>query len=118
MVLIQISPPLDQLLLLDGALPCFWTGMECHSTSMGSDFLKVLPSDWGTGSTILILTLFILFISFHFILLLRVAPVAYGGSQARSLIGATAASPRHSHSNARSKPSLQPTPELTAILDP
>ena len=36
-------------------------------------------------------------------------PTAYGGFQARGLIGATAASLRHSHSNARSKPCLWPT---------
>ena len=44
--------------------------------------------------------------------------MAYGGSQARGLIGAVAAGLRHSHSNARSKPSLQPTPQLTATPDP
>ena len=42
----------------------------------------------------------------------------YGGSQARGLIGAVATGLCHSHSNAGSKPSLQPTPVLTAILDP
>ena len=45
-------------------------------------------------------------------------PAAYGGSQARGLIGAVAAALRHSHSNAGSKPSLQPTPQLMAIRDP
>ena len=38
------------------------------------------------------------------------APAAYGGSQARGLY--------HSHSNARSKPRLRPTPQLTATLAP
>ena len=38
--------------------------------------------------------------------------------QARGQIGATAASPRHSHSNAGSKPCLPPTPKLMATLDP
>ena len=33
----------------------------------------------------------------------RAAPAAYGGSQARGLIGAVAPGLRHSHSNARSK---------------
>ena len=33
-------------------------------------------------------------------------PVAYGGSQARDLIRATAAGPHHSHSNTRSEPRL------------
>ena len=44
--------------------------------------------------------------------------MAYGSSQARGLIGATAAGPRHSHSNARSKPCLRPTPQLAAMPDP
>ena len=46
------------------------------------------------------------------------APAAYGGSQARGLIGATAAGLRQSLSNAGSEPHLQPTPQLTATLDP
>ena len=48
----------------------------------------------------------------------RAAPVAYGGSQARDLIGAVAAGLHQSHSNTRSEPRLQPTPQLTAIPDP
>ena len=48
----------------------------------------------------------------------RAAPAAYGGSQARGLIGATAADLHHSYSNAGSKPSLQPIPQLTATPDP
>ena len=59
---------------------------------------------------------------FYFILLLffcpfRATPVAYGGSQARSPVGATAANLRRSHSNAGSKPCLQLTPWLTTTLD-
>ena len=46
------------------------------------------------------------------------APKAYGGSQARGLIGAIATGLRQSHSNAGSEPPLQPTPQLTAIPDP
>ena len=45
------------------------------------------------------------------------APAAYGGSQARGLIGAVATGLRQSHSNAGSKPRLQPTPQLTAMPD-
>ena len=56
---------------------------------------------------------FVLFLSFF-----RAAPVAYGGSQARGLIGAVAAGLCQSHSNARSKPRLQPTPQFTATSDP
>ena len=57
---------------------------------------------------------FIIFFYFYFFGLLsfffRAIPVAYGGSQAKGQIGATAASLHHSHSNARSKPRLWPTP--------
>ena len=46
------------------------------------------------------------------------APAAYEGSQARGLIRATAAGLHQSYSNAGSEPCLQPTPQLTATLDP
>ena len=46
------------------------------------------------------------------------APAAYGGFQARGLIGAIAASLLQSHSNAGSKLCLGPTPQLTATPDP
>ena len=42
--------------------------------------------------------------------------VTYGGSQARGLIGVEAAGLRHS--NGGSEPSLRPTPQLMATLDP
>ena len=45
-------------------------------------------------------------------------PVAFGGSQARSLIRAVAVGLHQGHSNAGSKPHLQPTPQLTAMPDP
>ena len=48
-----------------------------------------------------------------FFFLFRAAPMAYGSSQARGRIGAAAAGLHHSHSNTRSKPHLQPTPQLT-----
>ena len=47
--------------------------------------------------------------------LFRAAPAAYGGSLARVLIRAD--SLHHSHSNARSKPCLQPSPQLRARPD-
>ena len=50
--------------------------------------------------------------------LLRSALVAYGGSQARGLTRAIAAGLRQSHSNTRSEPCLQPTPQLKATPDP
>ena len=58
---------------------------------------------------------FCLFCLFAFF---RAAPVAYGDSQARGLIGAVAAGLHHSHSNTRSEPHLQPTPLLKATPDP
>ena len=48
----------------------------------------------------------------------RAKAMAYGGSQARSQIGAVAADLYHSHINARSKQHLQPTPQLKATPDP
>ena len=45
----------------------------------------------------------------------KAAPVAYGGSQARGLIGAVATGLHHSHSNVGSEPCLQPTPQLMAM---
>ena len=58
-----------------------------------------------------------LFIFLVFLLFLWAAPAAYGGSQARGRIGAVATGLRQSHSNAGSKPRLQPTPQLTATPD-
>ena len=57
------------------------------------------------------------FVRFCF-LLLRTTPTAYGSSQARDGIGATAAGLHHSHGNAGSEPHLRPTPQLMATLDP
>ena len=48
----------------------------------------------------------------------RASPMAYGGSQARSLMGAVAVGLRQSHSNARYEPHLRPTPQLMAMPDP
>ena len=44
--------------------------------------------------------------------------MTYGDSQVRGPIGAVAAGLLHSHGNARSEPSLQPTPQLMAMPDP
>ena len=45
-------------------------------------------------------------ISFVFSFFFRATPAAYGGSQARGLIGAITAGLHHSHSNIRSKSCL------------
>ena len=58
---------------------------------------------------------FIYFLIFIFVFF---CPIAYGGSQARGLIGATAASLHQSHSNTRSELGLRLTPQLTATADP
>ena len=44
--------------------------------------------------------------------------MAYGGSQARALMGAVDVSLHKSHSNSGSELYLRPTPQLTATLDP
>ena len=48
----------------------------------------------------------------------RATSAACGGSQARGLIGPVASGLYHSHSNTRSEPCQQPTPQLMAMLDP
>ena len=87
----------------------------CHKKScsikgnyseLSSDLLRMIPLKY------LFIYLFCLFaISWA-------APAAYGGSQARGPIGAVATSLRQSHSNAGSKPHLQPTSQLTATPGP
>ena len=52
------------------------------------------------------------------ILLFRAALAAYGSSQDRGQIGATAAGLHHSHSHAGSEQHLWPTPQLMATPDP
>ena len=65
-------------------------------------------------------TIAIFFFFFCLFAFSSAAPAAYGGSQARvgGLTGAVASGLRQSHSNAGSEPSVQPTPQLTATLDP
>ena len=59
---------------------------------------------------------FFLFLFLSFVLF-RATLVAYGGSQARGLIGAVATGLRQSLSNGGSELRLQPTPQLTATPD-
>ena len=61
--------------------------------------------------------LFLIFFFFN-LCSFRAAPAAHGGSQARGLIGTVATGLHQSHSNARSKLRLQPTPQLTALSKP
>ena len=66
---------------------------------------------WATaGTPYLILFIYLVFI-YLFFGLFRPVSTAYGGSQARSWIGAVASGLHHSHSNARSEPHLWPTPQ-------
>ena len=68
-----------------------------------------------------LLVIFVCLFLFLFFCLFAIswaAPTAYGGSQARGLIGAAATCLYRSHSNAGSKPRLRPTPQLTATPDP
>ena len=67
------------------------------------------------------MVLFFFFLPFFFLVffcLSRAAPVAYGGSQVRGPIGAVATGLRQSHNNKGSELCLQPTPQLTEMLDP
>ena len=61
---------------------------------------------------------FLLYFYFCLFAFSRATPVAYGDSQARGLIGAVSAGLHQSHNNTGSEPHLQPTPQLTATLDP
>ena len=65
------------------------------------------------GGRIIIIIIIIYLFAFS-----RAASSAYGGSQARGLIGAGATGPCQSHSNAGSEPHLRSTPQLTATPDP
>ena len=73
------------------------------------------------GREIALMTLYYLtfffFCLFVFLPFLGLLPRAYGGSQARGLMGAVAAGLSQSHSNAESELHLQPTPQLTATPD-
>ena len=85
-----------------------------HNKSLGLDlFTKILlfKTDLGLGGSFIYLFIYFCFVGAT----LR----AYGGSQARGQIGATAANLYHSHSNARSEPRLQPSPTAHSwILNP
>ena len=67
------------------------------------------------------LDLFIVIFNFNFFLsfcIFRATTAAYGGSQARGLIGAATLGLRHSHGNAGSEPCMGPTPHFMAMPDP
>ena len=79
-------------------------------SKIGCDIIQVLKSMYHKSvcmNHLFIISLFLFFLSFFFCLfaISWAALVAYGGSQARGLIGAVATG-------------LQPTPQLMATLDP
>ena len=78
-------------------------------TQIRPSALCIAPQAWGSS--------FPAALFFFFSAISWAAPVAYGGSQARGLIGAVAAGLRQSHSNVGSEPRLRPTPQLTATPD-
>ena len=69
-------------------------------------------SKWQVFLEVIKVFVFIYFFDF------RATIAAYGSSQARGQIGTVAASLHHSHSNTGSESCLQPTPQLTAMLNP
>ena len=75
------------------------------------------PEVWGKGKDAHLYH-FLFFKIYLFLPVSRATPAAYGGSQARGLIGAVATGLCQSHSNVGSEPPLQPTPQLTAMPDP
>ena len=83
---------------------------------MACDLQSEVPHTW-LKALLLLSVFFCLFVCL-FVLPFRASPTAYGGSQARGRIGAVAAGLRQSHSNTGPEPRLQPTPQLTATLDP
>ena len=92
----------------------------CHAIPFWpAQFLKSnqLLSLWSSLLTSSFSFFFFLFLFFVFYLF-RATPTAYGGSQARGLIGAVAADLHQSHSNTGSELHLQPAPQLMAMLDP
>ena len=77
--------------------------MSTHSRDWG-------PAGSGPDFTDLVLS--------FFLFLLRDTPRAHGSSWARGLIGATAASLYHGHSNLGSELHLRPTLQLVAMQAP
>ena len=108
-VCVDITPLHKDVVIL-GQAPPWWPHCGCFPYVKTLSVPKAVL--WGLGGLGLQL------IFFFFFCLFRAASVAYGGSQARDLIGAVAAGLCHSHTNARCEPCLQPTPQLMASPDP
>ena len=72
-------------------------------------------------SAIFLLLSFCLFVVVVVVVVVAIswaAPAAYGGSQAKGLIGVVATGLCQSHSHTGSEAHLQPTPQLMATPDP
>ena len=82
----------------------------------GPTYLRV-HGDSLSGAGKVLMSLFFFFFFFCLFSFFRAAPSAYGGFQARGLIGAVAAGLHHSHSSMASEQRLQPTTQLMATLD-
>ena len=95
----QVFNPLSHL--------AFWHLVEKNNCGMILNWKKIC--------LFVCLFIYLFILSFVF---LKAAPMAYGRSQARGQIGAISSSLLHSPSNARSKPHLLATPQITATLDP
>ena len=100
---------------------CFVLFCAAHGNSQAREKFTlefICPAHW-RGFFFLMIGVFLnqnFFLSFFFPP--RATPEAYGGSQARHLIGAVAAGLCHSYSNVGSKMHLQLTPQLMATPDP
>ena len=84
----------------------------CHYSSPLN--YSLLSETFSPPSPLYLHSLFFFFVFSVF----RAAPAAYGGSQARGLIGAVAADLHQRHSNTGSEPCLRPISQLWAMLDP
>ena len=115
-------------------LPCFsgFLALSCQLMDQAARSAWVLPLHapaqkfsqavrWGIHGAYVFVWCpefcFLFFCFLFFFVFSRAAIAAYEASQARSLIRAIVVG-LQSHSNARSKPHLQPIPQLTATLDP
>ena len=94
----------------------FMASLKCQDTGL----ILVQHSGLKVPACVFILNLpFYLFIYLFGVFAFSwAAPKAYGGSQARGLIGTVAAGFCQSHSNEGSELPLRPTPQLTATPDP
>ena len=99
----QLSPVLD------------WE-TQCRARAVLVTTVSPTPSSSGPDQAGVWFVVCFFFLSFCYFS--WAAPAAYGGSQARGLIGAVAAGLHQSHSNLGSELHLRPTPQLTATPDP